>query len=75
MVDYKMMQALQRGQFALDSYDWILGTRPRHYMEMQGSFYMRYAQNIKGFYPHVPEYVVMQLTLVADTLQFTMHVM
>ena len=25
-------------------------------MEMQGSFYMRYAQNIKGFYPHVPEY-------------------
>ena len=56
MVDYKMMQALQRGQFALDSYDWILGTRPRHYMEMQGSFYMRYAQNIKGFYPHVPAY-------------------
>ena len=56
MVDYKMMQALQRGQFALDSYDWILGTRPRHYMEMQGGFYMRYAQNIKGFYPHVPEY-------------------
>ena len=69
-----MMQALQKGQFALDKYDWILGTRPRHYMEMQGSFYMRYAQNIKGFYPHVPKCGV-QLTLVVDTLRFTMHVM
>ena len=26
MVDYKMMKALQEGKFALDQYDWILGT-------------------------------------------------
>ncbi len=56
MVDYKMMQALWKGQFALDQYDWILGTRPRHWMQMQGSFYMKYASCIKGFYEVVPEY-------------------
>ena len=56
MVDYKMMQALWKGQFALDQYDWILGTRPRHWMQMQGSFYMKYASCIKGFYQVVPEY-------------------
>ena len=51
-----MMQALWKGQFALDQYDWILGTRPRHWMQMQGSFYMKYASCIKGFYEVVPEY-------------------
>ncbi len=56
MVDYKMMQALWKGQFALDQYDWILGTRPRHWMQLQGSFYMKYASCIKGFYEVVPEY-------------------
>ncbi len=56
MVDYKMMQALWKGQFALDQYDWILGTRPRHWMQTQGSFYMKYASCIKGFYEVVPEY-------------------
>ena len=58
MVDYKMMQALWKGQFALDQYDWILGTRPRHWMQMQGSFYMKYASCIKGFYEVVPEYAL-----------------
>ena len=56
MVDYKMMQALWKGQFALDQYDWILGTRQRHWMQMQGSFYMKYASCIKWFYEVVPEY-------------------
>ena len=56
MVDYKMMKALQEGKFALDQYDWILGTRPRHWMEMQGSFYLKYSHKVRGFYPHVPKY-------------------
>lgn len=56
MVDYKMMMALSQGQVKLDMYDWILGTRPRHWMEMQPAFYMKYSQNIKAFHQHVPDY-------------------
>ena len=29
MVDFKMMQALTKGELALDQYEWVLGTRPR----------------------------------------------
>lgn len=56
MVDYKMMMALARGEVKLDMYDWILGNRPRHWMEMNPTFYMKYSQNVKGFHLHVPEY-------------------
>lgn len=56
MVDYKMMVALAEGHIKLDMYDWILGTRPRHWMEMQPNFYLKYAQKIKAFHSHVPKY-------------------
>lgn len=56
MVDFKMMKALQEGHIKLDMYDWILGTRPRVWMEAQGTFYLKYSHLIKGFYPHVPKY-------------------
>jgi len=56
MVDFKMMKALSEGSVELDMYDWILGTRPRKWMEMQPAFYMKYAQNIKGFHTHIPVY-------------------
>src|SRR6056300_589993 len=56
MVDYKMMLALTKGEIKLDMYDWILGTRPRHWMEMQPAFYMKYSQNIKAFHQYVPPY-------------------
>ena len=56
MVDFKMMKALQEGRIQLDMYDWILGTRPRVWMEQSGTFYMKYSHLIKGFYQHVPEY-------------------
>ena len=48
MVDFKMMNALTKGQIQLDMYDWILGTRPRKWMEMRPDFYMKYAQKIKN---------------------------
>lgn len=60
MVDYKMMLALAEGQIALDMYDWILGTRPRHWMEMQPSFYLKYAQKIKAMHTHVPKYAQLE---------------
>lgn len=59
MVDFKMMNALTEGRIKLDMYDWILGNRPRQWMEMRPDFYLRYSRNIKGFYRHVPEYAVM----------------
>ena len=56
MVDFKMMAALTHGQFRLDMYDWVLGTRPRKWMEMRPDFYLKYSQNIRGFWQRVPEY-------------------
>lgn len=56
MVDFKMMAALTEGHVKLDAYDWVLGTRPRIWMDQRPAFYMKYAPNVKGFYTHVPEY-------------------
>lgn len=56
MVDFKMMVALEKGQVSLGQYDWVLGTRPRRWMEKSPSFYLKYSQNIKGFHTYVPPY-------------------
>lgn len=56
MVDFKMMNALQDGKCNLDKYDWILGTRPRLWVERNTTFYLKYSQNIKGFHTYVPAY-------------------
>jgi len=56
MVDFKMMAALTEGSVNLDKYNWVLGTRPRHWMYERSAFYMKYAPKIKEFYTHVPKY-------------------
>lgn len=56
MVDFKMMAALTEGSLKLDMYNWVLGTRPRVWMEQQTGFYLKYAPNIKEFYTTVPKY-------------------
>lgn len=58
IVDFKMMAALTQNSLNLDMYPWVLGTRPRIWMNDQrrSSFYLRVAQNIKEFYTVVPEY-------------------
>ena len=56
MVDFKMMKALTEGSLNLDMYNWVLGNRPKKWMEMKPSFYMKYALNIKDFYLTVPKY-------------------
>jgi hypothetical protein len=59
MVDFKMMAALTEGSIKLDAYDWILGNRPKMWMEdMQPGFYLKYSRNVKGFYTVVPDYAV-----------------
>ena len=57
MVDFKMMKALGEGSVQLNAYDWILGARPKKWMEMQPGFYMKYAKNVKEFYTELPSYV------------------
>ena len=58
MVDFKMMSALTEGSISIDQYNWVLGTRPRIWMNSRAAFYMKYAPNIKEFYTHVPKYAV-----------------
>mgnify|MGYP001188655135 FL=1 len=56
MVDFKMMKALEKGEINLDRYDWLLGSRPRRWMEQNTSFYLKYSSKIRGFHTHVPPY-------------------
>lgn len=58
MVDFKMMKALTEGSLNLDMYEWVLGTRPRIWMDKNPSFYLKHSQRIKEFYTHVPAYAV-----------------
>mgnify|MGYP003624673293 FL=1 len=60
MVDYKMMLALAQGHIKLDMYDWVLGMRPRHWMEMNPAFYLKYAQKIKAMHTHIPQYAQLE---------------
>ena len=53
---FKMMIALDEGKLDLGKYDWILGNRPRRWMEQKPSFYLKYAQNVRGFHTYVPKY-------------------
>lgn len=56
MVDFKMMMALNEGSIALDQYDWVLGRRPRIWMEEKSAFYLKYASKVREFYTSVPKY-------------------
>lgn len=56
MVDFKMMKALTEGSLNLDAYQWVLGTRPKMWMERQHTFYMKYGSKVKEFYTVVPGY-------------------
>jgi len=58
MVDFKMMKSLSEGHVNLDMYPWVLGTRPKIWMEdpSQSSFYLKYAPLIKEFNLIVPDY-------------------
>jgi len=56
MVDFKMMRAIHEGSVQVPG-DWILGVRPKKYMELEPGFYMHFAKNIKTFYTVLPKYV------------------
>jgi hypothetical protein len=56
MVDFKMMQALTKGEITMPG-DWILGYRPKIWMEKQPKFYVQMAAQVKEFYLTLPKYV------------------
>lgn len=57
MVDFKMMKAIHEGSVQVPAQNWVLGARPKVYMENNGGFHMRYAKHIRGFYTTLPDYV------------------
>lgn len=55
MVDFKMMNAIAKGEIDVPG-DWVLGARPKKFMEMNNKFYVQRAQQIKQFYTVLPKY-------------------
>ena len=55
MVDFKMMNALTKEEL-VNPYTWVLGVRPKKWMEMKPQFYMKHAPQIKEFYTVLPKY-------------------
>jgi hypothetical protein len=58
MVDFKMMAALTEGSLELSHYQWILGNRPKIWMQRSPTFNLRFASNVKEYYLHVPKYAI-----------------
>ena len=56
MVDFKMMRALHEGSLTIPG-DWILGMRPKIWMDQQPTFYVKYSSQVKEFYTVLPKYV------------------
>jgi len=56
MVDFKMMNALTKGELTLPG-DWILGMRPKIWMEKKPEWYVKMSTQVKEFYLHLPKYV------------------
>lgn len=56
IVDFKMMKAITKGEIDVPG-EWILGYRPRIWMDRNPAFYMKRAQQIKHFFTEKPNYV------------------
>ena len=56
MVDFKMMRALHEGSLDIPG-DWILGMRPKIWMDQQPSFFIKHSHQVKEFYTVLPNYV------------------
>ena len=56
MVDFKMMKAIHEGSIVVPG-EWIVGYRPKLYLEKFTSLHMKVGPQIKEFYTVLPEYV------------------
>ena len=55
MVDFKMMKAITKGEILVPG-NWIIGMRPKIWMEKNPSFYMKVANQVKDVYTVLPNY-------------------
>lgn len=55
IVDFKFMAAMTRGEVTVPG-DWILGFRPKIWMDKNPNFYMQKANQVKEFYTELPKY-------------------
>ena len=55
MVDFKMMRHIHKGDVDVPG-EWILGARPKAYMEKNSQFHMQRSHQIKMFYTRLPSY-------------------
>lgn len=56
MVDFKMMRAMAEGSVQVPGY-WILGFRPKMFLDANPHLKMKWSQQIREFYLDKPEYV------------------
>ena len=56
IVDYKFMDAMTKGGIMVPG-QWVLGFRPKHWMEMNPQYYLKVAPQVKEFYTVLPSYV------------------
>ena len=56
MVDFKMMRAMSEGSLTVPG-DWILGFRPKVFLEKNPNLRLKWINHIKEFYTELPEYV------------------
>ena len=56
IVDYKFMDAMTKGGIVVPG-QWVLGFRPKHWMEMNPQYYLKVAPQVKEFYTVLPKYV------------------
>ena len=56
IVDFKMMKNLMNGTINLDRYKWVLGNRPKIWMDKKPSWFIQHSHHIREFYTDVPKY-------------------
>lgn len=56
IVDFKMMMAIAKGEIDVPG-EWVLGWRPKIFMEKNPMFHMKRAGQIKEFFTKKPDYV------------------
>lgn len=56
IVDFKFMAAMTEGSVYAPG-DWVLGYRPKIWMDKHPNFYMKVSRQVKEFYTKLPKYV------------------
>jgi hypothetical protein len=57
IVDFKMMKAIHEGSVTIPG-SWVLGARPKLYLEKHPALYMAKAPQVKEFYTTLPAYAI-----------------